>query len=101
MALPKGAEARLTGAGFRAPAELSLKRERGVLEAVARAVAHVAERRTAVPEAEIRAVALGHAPGRYTLAEVDAAIARLVSVTASSSRRNAGGWTGPSSPTGR
>ena len=41
-------------------------------------MAHVAERRTAVPEAEIRAVALGHAPGRYTLAEVDAAIARLV-----------------------
>ena len=74
----EGAEAHLTGAGFRAPAELSLKPERGVLEAVARAVAHVAERRTAVPEAEIRAVALGHAPGRYTLAEVDAAIARLV-----------------------
>ena len=74
----EGAEARLTGAGFRAPAELLLKPERGVLEAVARAVAHVAERRTAVPEAEIRAVALGHAPGRYTLAEVDAAIARLV-----------------------
>ena len=74
----EGAGARLTGAGFRAPAELSLKPERGVLEAVARAVAHVAERRTAVPEAEIRAVALGHAPGRYTLAEVDAAIARLV-----------------------
>ena len=74
----EGAEARLTGAGFRAPAELSLKPERGVLVAVARAVAHVAERRTAVPEAEIRAVALGHAPGRYTLAEVDAAIARLV-----------------------
>ena len=74
----EGAEARLTGAGFRAPAELLLKPERGVLEAVARAVAHVGERRTAIPEAEIRAVALGHAPGRYTLAEVDAAIARLV-----------------------
>ena len=63
----------------RAPAELSPKPELGVLEAVARAVAHVAERRTAIPEAEIRAVALGHAPGRYTLAEVDAAIARLAS----------------------
>ena len=72
------AEARPTGAGFRAPAELSLRPERGVLEAVARAVAHVAERRTTIPEAEIRAVALGHAPGRYTLAQVDAAIARLV-----------------------
>ena len=69
---------RPTGAGFRAPAELSLKPERGVLEAVARAVAHIGERRTTIPEAEIRAVALGHAPGRYTLAEVDAAIARLV-----------------------
>ena len=61
-----------------APAELSQEPERGVLEAVARAVAHVAERRTAIPEAEIRAVALGHAPGRYTLAGVDGAIARLV-----------------------
>ena len=61
-----------------APAELSQEPERGVLEAVARAVSHVAERRTAIPEAEIRAVALGHAPGRYTLAEVDGAIARLV-----------------------
>ena len=62
----------------RAPAALSPEPELGVLEAVAQAVAHVAERRTAIPEAEIRAVALGHAPGRYTLAEVDAAIARLV-----------------------
>ena len=43
-----------------------------------RRLAHVAERRTAIPEAEIRAVALGHAPGRYTLAGVDGAIARLV-----------------------
>ena len=68
-----------TGARSPAPAELSQEPERGVLEAVARAVAHVAERRTAIPEAEIRAVALGHAPGRYTLAEVDGAIARLVS----------------------
>ena len=75
----EGAGARPTGARFRAPAELSPERELGVLEAVARAVAHVAERRTAIPEAEIRAVALGHAPGRYTLAEVDASIARLAS----------------------
>ena len=29
-------------------------------------------------EAEIRAVALGHAPGRYTLAGIDPAIGRLV-----------------------
>ncbi|MYE00495.1 MAG: AAA family ATPase, partial [Alphaproteobacteria bacterium] len=41
-------------------------------------MAHVGERRVTIPEAEIRAVALGHAPGRYSLAEVDAAIARLV-----------------------
>ena len=52
--------------------------EIGILEAVARSVAHVAERRTAIPEAEIRAVALSHASGRYTLAEVDGAIDRLV-----------------------
>ena len=60
-----------------APAELSPVPELGALEAVARAVEHVAERRTAIPETEIRAVALGHAPGRYTLAEIDEAIGRL------------------------
>ena len=59
-------------------AELSREPELGVLEAVARAVSHASERRTVLPEAEVRAVALGHAPGRYTLAEVDAAIERLV-----------------------
>ncbi len=78
--LPRGAMAswggRMPPAG--PPVELSPEPELGVLEAVARAVAHVAERRTAIPEAEIRAVALGHAPGRYSLAEVDTAIARLV-----------------------
>ena len=63
---------------LRSRAAVSPAPELGILEAVARAVAHVAERRTAIPEAELRAVALGHAPGRYTLAEVDAAIARLV-----------------------
>ena len=50
----------------------------GVLEAVGRAVAHVAERRTSISQAEIRAVALGHAPGRYRLGEIDAAIERMV-----------------------
>ena len=59
-------------------ADLSPVPETGVLEAVARAVDHVSERRTSVPQAEIRAVALGHAPGRYTLAEIDAAVDRLV-----------------------
>ncbi|MDD9990793.1 MAG: AAA family ATPase [Rhodospirillales bacterium] len=34
--------------------------------------------RLGLPEAEIRAVALGHAPGRYTLAAIDEAIGRLV-----------------------
>ena len=61
-----------------APAELSREPELGLLEAVARAVAHLEERQVRIPEAEIRAVALGHAPGRYTLAEIDEAIARLV-----------------------
>ena len=58
-------------------AELSPVPETGVLEAVARAVEHVAERRTFIPAAEIRAVALGHAPGRYTLDDIDDAIDRL------------------------
>ena len=57
---------------------LSPAPETGVLEAVARAVDHVSERRTTIPETEIRAVALGHAPGRYTLAEIDGAVDRLV-----------------------
>ncbi|MDE0001125.1 MAG: relaxase domain-containing protein [Rhodospirillaceae bacterium] len=58
-------------------AQLSPVPETGVLEAVARAVEHVAERRTLIPAAEIRAVALGHAPGRYRLADIDEAIERL------------------------
>ena len=61
-----------------APAVLSREPELGPLEAVARAVAHAGERQTVIPEAEIRATALGHAPGRWTLADIDAAIARLV-----------------------
>ena len=61
-----------------APAVLSREPELGPLEAVARAVAHAEERQTVIPEAEIRATALGHAPGRWTLADIDAAIARLV-----------------------
>ena len=86
-ALPKlprdGAAIRADKASLRlarstARAELSYEPEPGLLEAVARAVAHVEERQVRIPEAEIRAVALGHAPGRYTLAEVDEAIARLV-----------------------
>ncbi|MYE03331.1 MAG: relaxase domain-containing protein, partial [Alphaproteobacteria bacterium] len=79
--LPRGARAprkgRRTGRPS-APARLSREPETGPLEAVARAVAHAEERRTVIPETEIRAVALGHAPGRWTLAEIDAAVARLV-----------------------
>ena len=82
-ALPRDPELAALGKTHAPPgdtaAELSPAPETGVLEAVARAVDHVSERRTWVPEAEIRAVALGHAPGRYALGEVDAAIDRLVS----------------------
>ena len=80
MAVPRDRIDGLSGtASVRSPAlaELSREPETGVLEAVARAVAHVAERRTAIPEAEIRAVALGHAPGSYTIGGIDAAIDRL------------------------
>ena len=86
-ALPKlprdGAAVRADKASLRlarstARAELSYEPAPGLLEVVARAVAHVEERRVRIPEAEIRAVALGHAPGRYRLAEVDEAIARFV-----------------------
>ena len=61
-----------------APAERIAEPETGVLEAVARAVAHVEERRTVIPASEIRTLVLGHAPGRYRLGEIDAAIERLV-----------------------
>ena len=61
-----------------APATLSHEPEVGVLEAAARAVAAIEERMAVFPETEVQALALGHAPGRYTLAEIDAAIARLV-----------------------
>ena len=62
----------------RAPAERIAEPETGVLEAVARAVAHFEERRTIIPESDVRALVLGHAPGRYRLAEIDDAIERLV-----------------------
>ena len=60
-----------------APPELVAAPETGVLEAVSRAVAHHEERRTVVPERAIRTLALAHAPGRYALPEIDAAINRL------------------------
>ncbi|MCE2520764.1 MAG: relaxase domain-containing protein [Alphaproteobacteria bacterium] len=61
-----------------APAERIAEPETGVLEAVARAVAHFEERRTIIPASEIRTLVLGHAPGRYRLEEIDHAIERLV-----------------------
>ncbi len=61
-----------------APPEMIPEPETGCLEAVARAVAHVEERRTIIPERDIRMLALGHAPGRYRLEEIDQAIERLV-----------------------
>ena len=49
-----------------------------VLEIVWRAVEHVEERATVFAASEVRAVALGHAPGVHALEDIDAAIARLV-----------------------
>ena len=60
------------------PPELVATPETGVLEAVSRAITHHEERRTVIPERAIRTLALSHAPGRYALPEIDAAIDRLV-----------------------
>ncbi len=43
-----------------------------------RAVEHMAERASVIREREIRAIALGHAPGRHGLEDIDAAVAGLV-----------------------
>ena len=48
-----------------------------VLEVVWRAVEHVEERTTVFAAGEVRAVALGHAPGVHAMEDIDAAIARL------------------------
>ena len=64
--------------GPAAPATLLRAREVGMLEAVARAVAALEERMAVFPATELQVLVLGHAPGRYTLAEIDAGIARLV-----------------------
>ena len=47
-------------------------------EVVWRAVEHLAERASVVRETDIRALALGHAPGRHGLEDIDAAVAGLV-----------------------
>ena len=60
-----------------APLRLLQTPERSLVDVVSRAIAHMEERRTVIPRGEIRAVALGHAPGRYRLGEIDAAIERL------------------------
>ena len=49
----------------------------GVREIVWRAVEHLAERSSVFRESEVRALALGHAPGRHPLAEIDAAVSAL------------------------
>ncbi len=49
-----------------------------VREIVWRAVEHLSERASVFRESDIRAMALGHAPGRYALAEIDAGIAALL-----------------------
>ena len=61
-----------------APPVLVPEAETGVLEAVARSIEHFEERRTVIPVHEIRAMALGCAPGRYGLDEIDRELARLV-----------------------
>ncbi len=43
-----------------------------------RAVEHLAERASVFRESDVRAMALSHAPGRHTLAEIDAAVADLL-----------------------
>ena len=48
-----------------------------VLEVVWRAVEHVEERTTVFAASEVRAVALGHAPGVHAIEDIDAAMARL------------------------
>ena len=70
---PRAGRSRRVGA----PSTLSPEPERGVLEAVAWAAAHIEERTAVFAETELQALALGHAPGRYTLGEINAAIARL------------------------
>ena len=64
--------------GPAAPATLVPTREVGILEAVARAVAALEERMAVFPATELQALVLGHAPGRYSLADIDAAIETLV-----------------------
>ena len=49
----------------------------GVREIVWRAVEHLAERSSVFRESDVRALALGHAPGRHPLAEIDAAVSAL------------------------
>ena len=60
--------------GHLRPCGCSSTPERSLVDVVSRAIAHMEERRTVIPRGEIRAVALGHAPGRYRLGEIDAAI---------------------------
>ena len=47
-------------------------------EVVWRAVEHLAERASVIRETDIRAMALGHAPGRHELGDIDAAVTGLI-----------------------
>ena len=47
-------------------------------EVVWRAVEHLAERASVIRETDIRAIALGHAPGRHELGDIDAAVTGLI-----------------------
>ena len=47
-------------------------------EVVWRAVEHLSERASVIRETDIRALALGHAPGRHELGDIDAAVAALI-----------------------
>ena len=47
-------------------------------EVASRAVEHLAERASVIREREIRAIALGHAPGRHGLEDIDAAVTGLI-----------------------
>ena len=47
-------------------------------EVVWRAVEHLAERASVIRQTDIRALALGHAPGRHKLVDIDAAVTGLI-----------------------
>ena len=75
--VPLHPQAAKPGLPVHAPQQLLPAPEKTPVEVVSRAVYHLEERRTVIPRGEIRALALGHAPGRFQLQEIDKAIDRL------------------------